>query len=198
MEKPWLAPESNVVELDTSYFSAANRKVALVLFLAIVGSLFFLLFAAYHMRLAASTDWVSTPEPLLLWFNTVVLFSVSAVFEWSRADLEKSRNSQARKHLYLAGFLTLVFLALQLTAWKQLLDLGYGVRSNPSNAFFYMITAIHGVHLIGGLIAWVRTLHKFNTENSPSQLKLSVNLCAVYWHFLLFVWVAMLALFVSS
>ena len=198
LEKPWVPEEGNVVDLHTSYFTANNKKVALILFLCVVGILFFLLFSAYHMRKAFSTDWVSTPEPWLIWFNTFVLFAVSAAFEWSRSALEKELIESARLRFIVAGVLTFVFLALQLVAWKQLVELGYTAQTNPANAFFYTITGIHGIHLLGGLIAWFRAIPLFSPEQSFPPLKNAVDLCTIYWHFLLFVWVAMLGLFITS
>ena len=198
LEKPWLPPEGNVVDLHTSYFTATNRKVALVLFLCVVGVLFFLLFSAYHMRKAFSTDWVSTPEPWLIWFNTLVLFVVSGAFEWARAALPKEQFDAVRVRFITAGVLTFVFLVLQLVAWKQLFDLGYTAQSNPANAFFYTITGIHGVHLLGGLIAWYRAIRYIKVDGSFTRMKNAIDQCALYWHFLLFVWVAMVGLFITS
>lgn len=198
LEKPWIPPEGNVVEFQTSYFTATNRKVALVLFLCVVGVLFFLLFSAYHMRKAYSTDWVSTPEPMLIWFNTLVLFIVSGAFEWARAALAKEQIDAVRTRFYAAGGLTVVFLVLQLVAWKQLIDMGYIAQSNPANAFFYTITGIHGLHLLGGLIAWYRALRYIKLDESFTRMKNAIDQCALYWHFLLFVWVAMIGLFITS
>lgn len=198
LEKPWLPPDTNVVDIQTSYFTANNRKVALILFLCVVGVLFFLLFSAYHMRKAFSTDWVSTPEPWLIWFNTFVLFVVSGAFEWARVAVPREQIEAVKTRFLIAGVLTSVFLVLQLVAWKQLIDLGYTAQSNPSNAFFYTITGIHGVHLLGGLVAWVRALRYIRADGSYSRMKNAIDQCAIYWHFLLFVWVAMVALFVTS
>ncbi len=199
LEKPWLPQDETVVEMRTGYFAVHNRKVALVLFLCIVGILFFLLFVAYHMRLGMGTDWVSTPEPPLLWINTLVLIVVSVVFEWSRSAISNGDLKAGKLRYIFVGFLTLVFLVLQLVVWQQLLDYGYAARANPSNAFFYMITAVHGIHLLGGLIAWARTYRRFQLEEqNQASVKLGVDLCALYWHFLLFVWIVMLALFIST
>lgn len=198
LEKPWLPQDDAVIEFSTSYFAVHNRKVALVLFLCIVGILFFLLFSAYYMRLGMGTDWVSTPEPPLLWLNTVVLIGVSLVFEWCRSAVGQQQIRPGKIRFLFAGSLTVLFLVLQLVVWNQLLDIGYAAKANPANAFFYMITAIHGIHLLGGLIAWVRTYRKFMNEADAVKLKLGVDLCALYWHFLLFVWIVMLALFIST
>lgn len=199
-EKPWLQADGRVVEMQASTFAAHNRKVALIVFLCIVGSVFFLLFAATHIRLALATDWVPAPQPVLLWFNSVVLVFVSIALEWTRASAVQGDVDSTRFRFWTVGFLTLVFLVLQLIVWKQLVDLGYAAQRNPANAFFYVITGVHGVHLLGGLVAWWRALRRMTNdeESDPYRMRLSVELCALYWHFLLFVWIAMLALFIST
>ena len=199
-EKPWLEADGRVVELHASSFAAHNRKVALIVFLCIVGSVFFLLFAATHIRLALATDWVPAPEPPLIWLNSIVLIFVSAALEWTRAAAVKADIAATRLRFWAVGILTLLFLVLQLIVWKQLIDLGYAAQRNPANAFFYVITGVHGVHLLGGLVAWWRALRRMNedAEEDPYRMRLSVELCALYWHFLLFVWLAMLALFIST
>ena len=66
--------------------------------------------------------------------------------------------------------------------------------TNPANGFFYLITGLHGLHLLGGLVAWGRTSDKVWRGFEPAQVRLSVELCAVYWHFLLVVWLVLFAL----
>lgn len=218
-EKPWLVEETNIVEMDTAYFLAHNRRVALILFLSVVTVLFGLLIAAYHMRLTYSTDWVATPEPPLLWINTAVLILTSVVFEWTRSAVrqrtttgdanvnsEDSRGvltavlgeNQVRSRFLLAGIGTVAFLILQLVVWFQLIELGYVLEGNPANAFFYTITALHGLHLLGGLIAWVRGWNRTELTSDPREQRICIEQCAIYWHFLLFVWVVMLGLFIST
>ena len=203
-EKPWLDENPNVAELSTASYAASNQKVALVFFLAIVGVLFFLFFAAYHMRLAPvelggqETDWVPMPEPPLLWFNTLVLILASLAYEGARRLAERDPR-RAGVAFLLAGAATFAFLVLQLVVWNDLAGRGYYAHANPANAFFYMITAVHGLHLLGGLIAWARAARRFaRPEAEPRSLKHSVELCALYWHFLLLVWLGMLALFVNT
>ena len=201
MEKPWLPPtDTNITEFNSRYFAVHNRKIALVLFLCIVGVLFFLLFSAYHMRIVLSTDWVASPEPPLIWANSLVLALVSAVMEWSRSTVQRGEIDVARTKFIIAGLLTLVFLIGQMIIWKQLSDLGYTLPSNPANAFFYLITGIHGIHLFGGLIAWLRTILRMrvSVQDDLSEIRMSIDLCTLYWHFLLLVWIVMLALFIST
>ena len=211
-EKPWLAQPETVVELRTTSYAASNQKVALIVFLAIVGVLFFLFFAAYHMRLeplefgGEQSDWVPMPEPPLLWFNTIVLGLASVAFEWARRACNRGKLATARLAFLIAGGATLAFLALQLLVWNQLVASGYYAHANPANSFFYVITGVHGVHLLGGLVAWARAARRFAAGEADgaepaeinAKLRSSVDLCALYWHFLLLIWLGMLALFVNT
>ena len=204
-QKPWVPDATNVVELRTASYSAANQKVALVCFLAIVGVLFFLFFAAYHMRLdpvelaGQASDWVPVPEPPLLWFNTVVLGLASIAFEWARRGSKRGDLGIAKLAFFAAGAVTLVFLVLQLVVWNELLRFGYYAYANPASAFFYLITGVHGVHLLGGLVAWGRAARRFRlADDNPARLARSIDLCALYWHFLLLIWLGILALFVNT
>ena len=204
-EKPWLDEQPGVVELRTASYAASNQKVALVCFLAIVGVVFFLFFAAYHMRLdpvelgGQPSDWVPMPEPPLLWFNTLVLILASGAYEWARRLAASGDVRRAGVAFLLAGAATLAFLVLQLVVWNDLAARGYYAYANPANAFFYVITAVHGVHLLGGLVAWARAARRFaQADVAPRQHQHSVELCAMYWHFLLLVWLGMLALFANT
>ncbi|MYD45166.1 MAG: cytochrome-c oxidase [Gammaproteobacteria bacterium] len=196
-EKPWVETDDRVERLHTKLFRAHDRKVALYIFLCVVGSVFFLLFAATHMRIALATDWVPMPEPILLWVNSVVLVAVSMALEYSRRLVNS--NQDGMFVFSIGGVLTFLFLGLQIVVWWQLIALGYAAQRNPSNAFFYVLTALHAAHLIGGLIAWCRALWRMRSKDGDyPHIRLSVELCAIYWHFLLLVWVVVLALFVST
>lgn len=218
-EKPWEETDDHIESLQTKSFKAHDRKVALYIFLCVVGSVFLLLFAATHMRIALATDWVPMPEPMLLWVNTIVLVTVSATLELARRRIASNRDGLLV--FLIGGILTVGFLVLQFFVWWQLIQLGYAAQRNPANAFFYVLTALHAAHLLGGLIAWCRalsrmrakTVNEFNIKRALrygalsrthaqtedyAHVRLSVELCAIYWHFLLLVWVVILGLFVST
>ena len=196
--KPWLPDQIDTMEGDTVGFDVSNQKVVLIAFMAVVGVIFFLFFAAYHMRIELSSDWVAMPEPPLLWVNTGILLLCSVAFEWARGAARRGELSKLRRNFLVAGALTLAFLASQLVVWQQLLDLGYAAQSNPANAFFYMITAAHGLHLLGGLVAWARAAGRMFTNETVEDSQSIVDLCTIYWHFLLLVWLGMFALLMNT
>ena len=86
-------------------------------------------------------------------------------------------------------------LAGQLLAWRQLNAAGYFLAANPGNAFFYLFTGLHGLHLLGGLVALGMTANKvWRGGFEVKEVRLSVQLCAVYWHFLLALWLVLFTL----
>lgn len=168
-----------------------TRRSALRIFLCVVTSVFFLLFVAYRIRMDYP-DWRPLPLPNVLWFNTVLLVLASAVMQWTRAQVGKTSASALRAGMVAAGLLTLGFVAGQWVAWSQLSHQGFGLRSNPANAFFYLLTAVHVAHVLGGLWVWLlATVRAFRKEVTASVAG-SIQLCATYWHFLLLVWLVML------
>ena len=99
-----------------------------------------------------------------------------------------------RRGLLAGGALAFAFLVGQVLVWRQLGSLGYFVDTNPSNSFFYLITGLHGLHLLGGLVAWFRASLRLWGGADVAKIRMSVDLCAVYWHFLLLVWLVMVGL----
>jgi cytochrome c oxidase subunit 3 len=162
-------------------------------FLAVVGTLFALLISAYSMRMEMG-EWRPAPVPKLLWLNTGVLISSSGALQWAQVAASRGRMDGVRAGLLVGGVFALAFLAGQLMAWRQLDAAGYYLTANPAAAFFYLITGVHGLHLLGGLVALVRTMDKAWQGVAGGDVRLSVELCAMYWHFLLFVWLVVFSL----
>ena len=79
-------------------------------------------------------------------------------------------------------------------AWRQLDAAGYFLTANPAIAFFYLFTGVHGLHLLGGLVALGQTTDKVWRGFEVSQVRLSVELCTIYWHFLLVLWLVLFSL----
>jgi len=99
-----------------------------------------------------------------------------------------------RVGLLAAGAFTVVFLFGQVLAWQQLGAMVYFDVTNPAIAFFYLITGLHGLHLLGGLVAWGRTVNRVWGDFDVAKITQSVELCTVYWHFLLVVWLVLFGL----
>ena len=196
--KPWL--EHGPIE-DPGRAAAVpppTAKIGLWVFLAIVSSLFALFISAYLIRMDLA-DWIPVPVPKLLWLNTGLLLLSSVAFQRTRNAARVGRIGGVRAGLVAGGFFTFAFLAGQLWAWQQLEAAGYFAGSNPANAFFYLLTALHGLHLLGGLYVWGKTTARaWHDDVQVKDVSLSVELCTVYWHYLLLVWLVLFGLLLST
>ena len=189
--KPWVAERGYVSE--SHGFGSPTAKVFLSVFLGVVTAVFGLLTAAYFIRMAYA-DWQALPVPALLWLNTAILILSSIALQWARVAAGREHADGVRRGLLAGGALAFAFLVGQFLVWRQLGSLGYFVDTNPSNSFFYLITGLHGVHLLGGLVAWFRASLRLWRGVGVNKIRLSVDLCAIYWHFLLLVWLVMFGL----
>ena len=170
-------------------------KIGLYVFLAVVGALFSLFISAYLMRVG-TPDWWSTPIPRLLWLNTAMLIVSSAAMQWAKTEAERGRDDPMRTALLAALATAILFLTGQVFAWRELTQAGYVLADNPANSFFYMLTGLHGLHILGGLAVLAHTtVRAFASDVQPDRLRLSVDLSAIYSHFMLAVWLLLFALF---
>jgi cytochrome c oxidase subunit 3 len=193
--KPWLEVG---VSGDAPGTEPSVRPIGLGLgtFLVVAGSLFSLLVSAYSMR-KGMVDWQSLPMPTVLWFSTGLLILGSVSLQMAVIAARRGEHDAIRAGLLAAGVASLGFLGGQLLAWRELAASGRFTAADPATAFFYLLTAVHGLHVLGGLVALCRTTIKaFSlsgacTPQALGELTLSVRLCAAYWHFLLLVWLVL-------
>ena len=166
-------------------------RVGFAVFLAVATSIFALSVSAYTMRMHMGSDWLHLHPPSVLWINTAVLVLASVAMQWT---WNASRRGAARSlsiGLQAAGTLSLAFVAGQYVVWRQLDAAGFYASTNPANAFFYLLTGLHAVHLLGGLIGWGRIALAETRGATPAALRPGLELCALYWDYLLVVWVVL-------
>jgi cytochrome c oxidase subunit 3 len=197
--KPWLEVGVSGGADWTGPAPRPTARLGLMAFLTVAGSLFALLVSAYFMRMGMA-DWRALPMPIVLWFSTGLLMLSSLALQTTVTAARRAELDGIRSGLLAAGVSALAFLAGQLLAWRELAEAGYFSASNPAGSFFGLVTAIHGLHMLGGLVAlWRVTAKAFaipmgSTPQAIGALRLGVELCATYWHFLLAVWLVLFAL----
>lgn len=191
MAKPWL--EEGALGDLPQQSSLPVAKIGLGVFCVVIGSLFTLVISAYSVRMDLE-DWQTVPIPKLLWFNTAVLVLSSIALQLSLVAARRGDREGALTGLFAGGASSVIFLVGQLLAWQQLRTAGFLVAGNPANSFFYLITGLHGLHIAGGLVALGRTTAKAFSDLALPKLRPSIELCAMYWHFLLVIWLILLGL----
>ncbi|MEE1657112.1 cytochrome c oxidase subunit 3 [Microvirga sp. CF3062] len=194
--KPWLEQGDAGVLPELSPQPVDPATIGLRVFLAVVGSFFALFISAYTMRMQLP-DWRTLPLPPILWLNTTMLVLSSIALHGAKVAVQRGERTELKVSLIAAGISALAFLSGQLVAWQQLTSEGYGLTANPANDFFYVLTGAHGLHLLGGLVALARTTEKAWRVPTTERLRLPVELCATYWHFLLLLWLLLLSIWVG-
>jgi len=168
-------------------------RFGLWLFLGTLTMMFIGFTSAYMVRRLAP-DWIQLRPPGLLWANTAALLLSSGTLEVARRRLRGWNVAGVGPWLRATGALGALFLAGQLAAWRVLVSRGYFVGSSPHNSFFYLLSGVHGVHLVVGLIWFGVVLVKARRlAYTPGQDGL--GMFATYWHFLTGLWVYLLLLF---
>lgn len=198
--KPWL--EQGVLAED-SLATVPPQRVGLWVFLGVVTSLFMLFIIMYNER-SGFPDWRPVADPRLLWFNTGLLVVGSISLQLARNAAAQRHLAGVRLNLTAAGLFTVAFLVGQIYVWRQLTGTGHFMATNPADAFFYLLTGLHGLHLLGGLFVWAKATTKAWQEPDPedvsqaASLRLSVQLCSIYWHYLLLLWLVLFYMFLST
>ena len=195
--QPWDAKDPLENQPGRGVIDADPAKIGLISFIAVVTSLFALFLSAYLMRMQLG-DWRPVDEPVVLWLNTAILVLASVAFQLTRGAASRGQRLTVKVGLVVGGVCTTLFLLGQLAAWQQLNASGYFMTGNPANSFFYLLTALHGLHLLGGMWVWGRTTMRLWTGTDARSVRVSVELCTVYWHYLLLVWIGMFALLLST
>jgi cytochrome c oxidase subunit III len=153
--------------------------------------------SALIVRQGGSTDWQHFTLPRILYLNSLLIIASSFTLEKARAQIAAFMSSAKKNEkapaqmLYLTLGLGLLFVAGQTYAWLQLKSQGFGLATNVSYSFFYVLTVAHVLHVLGGLGGLVRVIGKVN----HSSLKRStLNATSIYWHFMGALWLYLLLL----
>jgi len=138
-------------------------------------------------------SWSGIRLPSVLWANTVVLLLSSATLEVARRRLRVNDTMGFRRMWTLTTVLGLLFVVGQVIAWRELAAQGIYATSRLASSFFYLFTALHAVHLVGGVCALLYVeLHRFDAARVSRSL--AAEIASYYWHFMDGLWVFLLAL----
>lgn len=179
--------------------SSANRyRIGMWVALASIAMMFTALSSAYIVRAASSSDWQPLKMPRVLLLSTALIIISSGTLEAARRKWRDTVDSGPSGWLLVTVALGIGFLVSQLFAWRQLVRQGIYVASNPHSSFFYLLTAAHGVHLLGGLAAlgYLALRHRAPREDELAMAKSQAGADAVtiYWHFMDVLWLYLFVL----
>jgi cytochrome c oxidase subunit 3 len=161
--------------------------------LAGIAMLFVALTSAYEVRHGLDPDWRAIRMPAVLPVNTVLLLLSSVTLEFARRAL---KPAVALRWLAATLALGAAFVAGQLVAWRELSDAGVYLGTNAHSSFFYLLTGLHGLHLLGGIAAlsYVAFECRPGSHAAAACLRRVTGVTALYWHFMDALWVYLFVL----
>jgi len=167
--------------------------------LASILMLFIALTSAYIVRgvpalSGGDSDWLPLAMPRVLWVNTAVLLLSSVSIELARRALKKNEYERFRGWISLTTLFGVLFLVGQLIAWRQLAAQGVFINSHPHSSFFYLLTSLHGVHLLGGVIALAYVTVAALRMRIGFKRRTAVDVTSIYWHFMDGLWIYLFGL----
>jgi cytochrome c oxidase subunit III len=178
-------------------YAPPPSKTGIWVALAAISMTFAAFTSALIVRQGAAMDWHHLTLPRILYFNTLVLLVSSVTLEMSRRRVAvfmggpRTIELNPARWLYVTALLGVVFVAGQYVAWLQLRSEGLYLATNPNSSFFYLLTAVHALHVLGGLVGLtyvVRKLHRVVLRRS------TLDTFSYYWHFMGILWVYLLLL----
>jgi cytochrome c oxidase subunit 3 len=178
-----------------------HYRIGMWIAVASILMLFMALTSAYVFR-AATSGWQDLQTPPLLWVSTGVIIASSITFTFARKSLGRDDGAAYRRWLAATLLLGVTFLACQLLAWRGLIAQGVYLASSPHSSFFYLLTALHGLHLLGGIVGLsfllLRAKRTAREGEEARVFKLrrgaAVDAVGIYWHFMDGLWVYLFGL----
>jgi cytochrome c oxidase subunit III len=180
-----------------SSFPLSKGQVGVWILLTAVIMLFAGLSSAYIV-LKGQPTWQSIELPSLLWPNTVILLMSSVAIELSRRAIRRNDAQSMKRWLGIGGVLGLAFLVGQLAAWRQLVNAGVYIPSTLQSGFFYILTGLHGLHLLGGVVGLTVVLGRALKNRLTAFSYEPLSLCAAYWHAMDALWLYLFLLLLLS
>jgi cytochrome c oxidase subunit III len=158
-------------------------SMGLMTLLATITMLFSAFVAALLMRRIGG-DWEPLRVPAVLWVNTLVLALSSALVEVARSAVRQGLREGAERRLALAAAFGVFFLLGQLGAWIQLQRWGFLLRTGPHVAFFYVVSVVHAIHVVAGVVVLLWTLRRLAAGAYTAADHRGLTHAGIFWHFL--------------
>ena len=164
------------------------KKFGMWLFLASVMMIFMAFTSAYIVR-RAEGNWVYFDLPSMFYITSIVIVVSSITMQLAYFAVKKDNHSGAKMMILITSILGIAFLVGQFMGWGQLVTNNvYFSGGNPSGSFFYVISGLHGLHVISAIIFLLIMLTAVFTGKAYSGNMTKMEMCTTYWHFLGGLW----------
>ncbi|MBX3181442.1 MAG: heme-copper oxidase subunit III [Polyangiaceae bacterium] len=197
MHDPFVGSERETVAPRQPSFRMSMGQLGMLLFLASLTMVFGATLIAYAITRANSPLWRDTDMPGLplgLIATTVVMVAQAWAMDRALRAIRKNQQRQFTRALWIALGLGVVFVLGQAMNWYEMQQRALSVEVKTLYLFtFYMLTGVHALHIVGGLVPLGIVIAKARRRDYSSSRHEGVRFCVQYWHFLGVVWLVLLA-----
>jgi len=186
-------------ERDLDRFVPDKSKILAVLLLLVVVMTFGGLMAAYIVLATnGASEWQPFNLPVQVWISTALILAGSAVYSLGKVAIDRNDQPSAKKWLIATTVLGAAFISSQIVAWFELAGRGLYMRGNPYAGFFYILTAVHAVHVLGGIAALgailLKNLRPAAGDEEILKRRTLAQVVGWYWHFMGVLWIVLFVL----
>lgn len=182
-----MAAEIRIIEEADKPLAMHPKKFALWIFIASVIMIFAALTSAYIVR-QSDGNWMMFDLPNSFWITSGIILISSATMHWAYLAAKKDNLEATKIAITITTILGVAFLIGQYIAWGDLVKRNVYFVGNPSGSFVYVLSGLHGLHIIGGVIFLLIVLVATFRFNVHSKKLSQIEMCATYWHFLDGLW----------
>ena len=183
-----MTSDYRIVEEPKQPLAMNAKKFAMWLFLVSVGMLFAAFSSAYIVR-QAEGNWVDFALPSLFYYTTAIIVLSSVFIQWAYFAAKRDELEKVKVLVAITTVLGFAFLVGQVIGWEQMTQDSIYLVGNPSGSFVYILTGLHGAHLLGGIVFLIIVLIAAFRMKIHSKNLLRIELCVTYWHFLGGLWI---------
>ena len=191
--------DSNILRDKKEYTGVHPQKFALWIGMGAIAMFFAALTSALLIKKGDFRVWQNFRLPTIFMYSTMVILAVSVTMQISLISYRKAKFGMFRWMMALSFLLAVAFLGMQVTGWQILKQMGLPLAGNLAGSFIYLITSMHGVHILGGLVVTLIFLvFAIRSRKDPiyelrdiinPKRQLNLELLVSYWHFVDIIWV---------
>lgn len=183
--------ELNIAEQPKAVFGVHPKKFLTWMFITSIVMLFAALTSAYIVR-QSEGNWLDFQLPSIFYINTLILLVSSLTMHFAVVSAKKDNIEKVKVWLFVTTGLGIIFLIAQIFAWEQLVEINVYFVGNPAGSFVYVLTGLHGFHIVSGLVFLIIVLIRTFQYKVHSKSLTSIQNLATYWHFLDGLWLYLL------
>ena len=186
-----------IIEEPRKPISMHPKKFAMWLFMTTVMMLFASLTSAYIVR-QAEGNWLYFELPTLFYYTSVIVLISSFTMQWAYFEAKKDNLARVRTLVLLTSILGVGFLVGQFLAWGELVRNSVYFVGNPSGSFLYVLTGLHGLHVVSAVVFLLIVLNSAVRARINSKNMAQMEMCTTYWHFLGALWIYLFIFFMIN